>query len=265
LANGLYAGDSLTIRQNNLLTFNTDDFGGFKGHGMFMMNNTNSNQTAGTYGTSSPTVTGGTNNYNGWGLGADYTYQKAFATAAYQSFSARNPYAALAPAAGSGTNNSSNVVSVTTSSLPTPALGTAMTMFGAGQGSLPGLNVRDNQWYAAATYDFGILKGYLQYVNRKITNSIDTSQYASRTGEQIGVRSFVTPVIEAWAQAGMGRLTSSAGIPAVNLLTMQVGSNYWLSKRTNLYAIYGQEASGTQTTGASSNVNNYAVGVRHTF
>jgi predicted porin len=209
-------------------------------------------------------VTGGTNNYNGWGLGADYTYQKAFATAAYQSFSARNPYAPAGAASSTGAT-STGTITVTTTSLPTPALGAAMTMFGAGQGSLPGLNVRDNQWYAAATYDFGIFKGYLQYVNRKITNSIDTSQFASRTGEQIGVRSFVTPVIEAWAQAGMGRYTSAATVPAVNLLTMQVGSNYWLSKRTNLYAIYGQETSGTQTTGASSNVNNYAVGVRHTF
>jgi len=129
LTQGSYAGDSLTVRQNNLLTVNTDNFSGFTGHAMFMLNNQNTNQTAGTYG-SSATVTGGTNNYNGWGLGADYAYQKAFATVAYQSFLAQNPYA---PAASSAT----------AAALPTGAIGTA-TGFGIGQGTLPGLNVRDN-------------------------------------------------------------------------------------------------------------------------
>jgi len=43
-----------------------------------------------------------------------------------------------------------------------------------------------------------------------------------------------------------------------------------LSKRTNLYAIYGQERTSNQsyTSGAnpvSYNANNYALGVRHTF
>jgi len=39
LTQGSYAGDSLTVRQNNLLTVNTDNFSGFTGHAMFMLNN----------------------------------------------------------------------------------------------------------------------------------------------------------------------------------------------------------------------------------
>jgi predicted porin len=61
------------------------------------------------------------------------------------------------------------------------------------------------------------------------------------------------------------------------MTTWQVGSNYWLSKRTNLYAIVGQERTGNAvypitTTGAvttnnavSNGVSAYALGVRHTF
>jgi predicted porin len=62
-----------------------------------------------------------------------------------------------------------------------------------------------------------------------------------------------------------------------NMTTWQLGSNYWLSKRTNLYAIVGQERTGnavypqlvngtTLTNNAVSNgISAYALGVRHTF
>jgi len=40
-----------------------------------------------------------------------------------------------------------------------------------------------------------------------------------------------------------------------------LGSNYWLSKRTNLYAIFGS----TQTNTIDVSANGYGVGVRHTF
>jgi predicted porin len=75
----------------------------------------------------------------------------------------------------------------------------------------------------------------------------------------------------------MGRYTSY-GSNAANLTAWQIGSNYWLSKRTNLYAIYGQVGTSNvslptalngstamNTNPSSANVSNYAVGIRHTF
>jgi predicted porin len=61
--------------------------------------------------------------------------------------------------------------------------------------------------------------------------------------------------------------------PGANINGMQLGTTYALSKRTNLYALYGQSAtsnSAVATTGttavmSSYNQNNYAVGVKHTF
>jgi len=255
---GNNAGDSYTIRSNNMLAVNSDTFAGFKAHGMVIANNSNSNQTSST----ATAVAGGLNNYNGWGLGADYTWNKLFVTANYQALQAKNPW------------NTTAVYSLNTATgVTASAAGTtgAATVFGAGQGSQAGLNVKDNQFYVAGTYDFGILKAYAQYVNRKATSQIDPTQYVSRSAEQIGVRSFITPTIEAWAQGGLGRLTAyGAAQPTANLTAWQLGSNYWLSKRTNLYAIYGQV--GTSNVSASVNANpvsynanNYAIGVRHTF
>ena len=260
--NGTAAGDGYTIRANNMLSLNSATFAGFTAHGMVIANNTNSTQTAST----TTGNTGGINNYNGWGLGADYTWNKLFVTADYQALTAKNPWstATVYTPAGSAAGVTQTTAAGTTG---------AATIFGAGQGSAPGLNVKDNQFYVAATYDFGILKAYAQYVNRKATSQIDPLSYVNRSAEQIGVRSYVTPTVEVWANGGLGRYTAFGdGAPTANLTAWQLGSNYWLSKRTNLYAIYGQQGTSNVNTGtlftanpASYNLTNYAVGVRHTF
>ncbi len=136
-------------------------------------------------------------------------------------------------------------------------------------------NATDNQTYVGGTYDFGILKAYAQYITRKVSAQQDNTYYMKRSAEQIGVRSFITPTVEAWASGALGRYNTFGGNSA-NMTAWQLGSNYWLSKRTNLYAIYGQVGTsntsvpsnlGGQANGnpVSANGSNYAVGVRHTF
>jgi len=252
--NGFGAGNSYTIRSQNALTLDTDTFAGFKGHGLVIMNNTNTTQTTLA---SSAGYTGGTNNQNGWGLGVDYTWNKLFVTAAMQQLNAKQAY--------NVTGLASNANAATTIAAAN------ISIFGAGQASSLGTNVKDNQYYVAATYDFGILKAYGQYLSRKVTAQQDSGYYAKRTGEQIGVRSFITPTIEAWAQGGLGKTTTfGSSNPAANMTSWQIGSNYWLSKRTNLYAIYGQVGTSNVSVvanqnPASFNASNYAVGLRHTF
>jgi predicted porin len=162
---------------------------------------------------------------------------------------------------------------------------TAPVLFGAsvsgagGSLATAGTNVRDSGQYYAATYDFGILKAYAQYVNRKAQVDSNPLYFSKFTAQQIGVRSYITPTIEAWAAGSVGKYASLPQIVTTgtaytpgqsNLAAMQFGANYWLSKRTNLYAIYGQMASSNVALSSigntnSANVNNYAVGVRHTF
>jgi len=244
-----------TIRTANTLTVQSDTFAGFNAGAMLVANNKNDTQTTTTVGNTT-TTTGGLTNQNGWGLNASYTLQKFFVTAAYQAFTSKN-------------DNGPTVVTTTaangaTVTAPIPAAWTTAT---------GGSNIRDNQFYAGATYDFGILKAYAQYVARKASVQQNSGNYLKRNAEQIGVRSYITPTIEGWASIGMGKGTEfGVGSPTVNFNGWQLGSNYYLSKRTNLYAIYGQTQTSNGTVGngaaavsTSYGGSNYAVGVRHTF
>lgn len=241
-----------TARTANTVSFKTDSFGGFTASGMYTLNNKNETQT-----TSGSTITGGNTNASGWGLGVDYTYNKFYATVAYQ---ALKQFTTADQASAPSTTNShewTNAQANGASAAPTLPGGNA-------------LNVQDNQFYAGTTYDFGILKAYAQYLNRKATSTISSAYYLGRSAEQIGLRGYITPAIEAWASAGLGRYTyMGAGSPTANFNGWQAGSNYWLSKRTNIYAIYGQTTVSNSTTPTgktvSAGLNNYALGMRHTF
>ena len=242
--------NSFTNRVANALVLQSDAFSGLRGNLTLTQNNNNTSQI-----TSGTTQSGGNTNASGWGLGLDYTWKKLYVTAAYQALKQ------LTTASDLGAVTTTNTVPWTGAQPSVTSSGSAVAS--------NGLNIQDNQTYVGATYDFGILKAYGQYASRKATSTISSDYYVKRSAEQIGVRSFVTPTIEVWGQAGIGRYTSfGSGTPTSNFNTYQLGSNYWLSKRTNLYAIYGQQnysnfAVGTTT--YSSNANNYALGMRHTF
>ena len=243
------SGIAFTNRTARTIQLDSERMAGFQAKAMYVLNNVNTTQTTAT----APTVgyTGGENNQNGWGLSLDYTgVPKLRVAAAYTALNADNPYTATQAQVNAGTGYAVGT--------PTPVAGDG---FAAG-----GQNVKDNQMFAAAMYDFGILTAYANYVNRKVTSQQTSNVYAKRSAQEIGVRSFITPKIEGWASVGNGRYSAyGASAPTANIFGYQVGGNYWLSKRTNLYAIYGQV--GTTATSANSalNTNNYAAGIRHTF
>jgi predicted porin len=253
-ANG--ATDSFTFRTGNTLKIATERMAGIQVNAMAVMNDTTQTQgaaaSAGNLG-----YTGGKNNANGWGLGVNYTFKKFTGTAAYMSLKAVDSYNATSAQAANGTATTGAPVVFT------------------GSNGAAGVNVQDNQAYVGATYDFGILKAYAGWVNRKVTSQINSNTYAKRSAQEIGVRGNFTPKIQSWASIGNGRITTfGSNEPTANITGWQIGSNYILSKRTNLYAIYGQTGTSNAsnsvsgpTVGAnqSYNANNYAVGIRHTF
>ena len=273
---GAYGGNqnAYTTRISNALTLNSEVLAGFQGHAIAVLNNNNATSATNS---SNAVVAGGATNTNGWGLGLDYTWNKLFVTANYQSLKQLT----------SACNNS-NLTPVFST---TCTGGTASQVFNASAAavadtSVPStknnpINIQDNQSYVGATYDFGILKAYASWISRKATDTANSGIYQKRQAEQIGVRSFITPTIEGWASAGVGTFTPMGmNQNSAHFNAWQLGSNYWLSKRTNLYAIYGQYAqanatynqtvtsNGTVTLGgynANLNTNSYAIGVRHTF
>ena len=222
---------SYTVRLNNSLTFQSDRFAGFQAYAIMGQNNVDRTQIAPAY---SSATAGGNNNSQAWGLGINYTLNKFILALAYQTVQ----------------NINDSVVATTPAGIV--ATGSA--------------NARDNQYFAGATYDFGVVKAYAQYVNRKITSGINSNYYLSRSAQQIGVRGNFTKQVEGWASVGNGRLSAfGANEPTANFNGWQVGSNYIMSKRTNLYAIYGAVQTSSTSTGLSGGGSSYGVGVRHTF
>jgi predicted porin len=260
--------DNYTVRTSNMLKLQSEKMAGFQVTGFLTANNSNSTQVSNTASTSPGVNTttanngyfGGLNNQNGWGLGANYEWKKLLVTANYQAFTSKNPISETYTYTPKNWSSAAANISSTVAAVGAPA---------AWNQSSGGTNVADNQAYVGATYDFGILKAYGQWSNRKVKSQEDASYYLNRSAQQIGVRSFITPTVEAWASVGNGRYQSyGLNNPTAQFTGYQVGSNYWLSKRTNLYAIYGGINTSTVTIGAgnySANANNYAAGVRHTF
>jgi predicted porin len=233
---GMSDNTSYTVRASNALVLKSDTIAGINAKVMIVQGGKDSNTTTQTVDNS------------GWGLGADYTWNKLFVTAAYQSF--------VNTTLGGGTFTQGYTGAVIT----------------------PGINARDNQQYYAATYDFGAVKAFAQYVNRKTANTADNTNFIARSAQQIGVRAPITSAIQVWGSAGTGSINGGgSALTSSKFNGWQLGSDYYLSKRTNLYAIYGQTATGNNkmattygTNAATTNMNSYnassyALGMRHTF
>jgi len=238
---------SYTARTTNTVRFATDRMAGIIAKAAYTM----SNETTNRSNVSTGGYTGGTSDQSGYQVALDWNIQKANIQGSYASFKSENPYSATAAqlatysaTAGYSANNPS------------------ATGWGSGT---QGTNVGDTQALVTASYDFGILKAYAGWTQRKISATYNSNVFLKRTAQEIGVRGYATKTIEYWGSVGNGRFNAfGAGQPTANITAYQLGSNYWMSKRTNLYAIYGQNGT-SSTTNGSFNASQYSVGVRHTF
>jgi predicted porin len=236
-----------TVRYTNALTLMSERMAGFQLNAIYNNNNTDVNQAA---------TSGGSTNNNAYGAGLNYVWQKLNVDAAFQSSQSTNWGVQQTTGPALPASASSLVAN-----LPANPLGSAINM---------------SQQYYGATYDFGILKAYAQYVSAKYSNQAAPAQYIQRTAQQIGVRGNWTPKIESWASAGTGRLegqnlAQSAGAltdnasASQNFTGYQLGTNYIMSKRTNLYAIFGSTQVSSSSVAYSEGGSSYGVGIRHSF
>jgi predicted porin len=251
------------VRTSNALKFVSERVAGVQAKLMYTQMGNTTNESSTTAGGVTTTGGGqvGTTGYMG---SLDYILQKFQVTGAVTSLNQQTSAQAVTNATGVSTLG--QTVSGTTFS---------------------GVNTAELSYYVGGVYDFGILKAYAQYINRKSSADNNSAIYVQRSGQQIGVRSFVTPKIETWASGGTGKITNnylvSAGTlgtvnsVATNMVAYQLGANYWLSKRTNLYGIFGLERTGNAVYSVNSNgttagnnavsngISSYALGMRHTF
>jgi len=239
-----------TVRLNQALTLQSERMAGFQINALYNNSNTSSAGAA----TQTGTPTGDNVAYAG---GINYVIQKFNLDLAYQNLKNTTFATQGGVSAAAAFPSASNAYSGTTF-VPMNPFGTA---------------VSQAQMYAGATYDFGMLKAYAQFLDSKIQSNLNGNNFVQRTAQQIGVRGNFTPTIEAWASGGNGRLTAGAN-QAVTLTTVgvsqnftgyQVGANYILSKRTNLYGIYGSTQVSSSSISATESRAAYGVGLRHTF
>ena len=229
-----------TVRYNQAITLQTERMAGFQAYGIYQNNNSNAN---------SPSTTQTVAQNEAAGIGINYVWNKLNIDLAMNS-SKQNTITAgvFAPAA-----------------LP------ATTSVAAGIQNQLGTSIGILSNYAGATYNFGVLTAYVQYINTKYLANSSSNTSVQRSAQQIGVRGFITPKIEGWASGGNGVINAgnNAAVTTTranqNFTGYQLGSNYWLSKRTNMYAIFGSTQVSSSSVAASEGGSSYGVGLRHTF
>jgi predicted porin len=121
----------------------------------------------------------------------------------------------------------------------------------------------------SAMYDFGIVIVDALYANNKVS-TIAGAQTSKNDVMQAGVKGKITPVITLAAQYGTGNNQGTTSANEGDRTGFQLAAIYDLSKRTNIYAIYGQQdlkytRSTTVTAGTVEKVSGYGVGLRHSF
>jgi len=212
---GMSTNDSYTVRAANSAVIKTERMAGFQAKAMVVAGSMDSN------GANDVGALNGNSRNSGYGFNLNFAGVKnLYLTASYQIFTNSGVQGTFAPGYNGG---------------------------GINVGTLS----RDSQQYYAASYDFGILTAYLQYVNRKVENITDSSNYVKRSAQQIGVRSQITPTVTAWVSGGTGKINpNGTGIESAEINGYQIGAQYNLSKRTNLYGIFGASSTSNAKNGA---------------
>jgi predicted porin len=141
-------------------------------------------------------------------------------------------------------------------------------------------NVIQTETAVGASYDFKVAKVFANYVETKVDGSaggaaatglVKLTNGAKRTAQNFGVSAPITPTIAVFGSYGGGKSNQFGALSATSATTQdfsfmgyQAGATYTLSKRTNLYAIYGRQSGDTSAT-TTFVANALSLGARHTF
>jgi predicted porin len=243
VANGLAV--SHQVRASNSITARTENINGFQATALLSVNNNfveNPNNVA------INTQAGqGATNYRMWGLNGSFTGIKNLdARVAHQV---------------TGLNRD-NIAATANSQI---VIGSAL--FDIAPAATQGIARREQtDQYANLSYNFGVAKVALQTSVLKVEDS--GIQALKRTANQLAVNVPVSGAIGVWASYGVGKYQLLTSGRNTAFTGMQLGTTYNLSKRTNLYGIYGQvkQDALNQTAGqVDYKDQQYAVGIRHSF
>ena len=168
--------------------------------------------------------------------------------------------------AGQNTRVKRDQLSATTGT--TVMIGNTIYTF-TGLTALPIVNTNTVDTAILASYDFGVVKGFYGHATRQTMNQ-DLSvalptQTVKKTIDQIGVKAPVTAAIDLTVSYSKGKFQNAPTAQNFGISGYQLGADYKLSKRTNLYAIYGAANQDSTTASGAAKDTQATAGIRHTF
>jgi predicted porin len=122
-----------------------------------------------------------------------------------------------------------------------------------------------NYYALGASYDLKMVKPSVLYYNQSV-NGANASQSGTTSGVLFGLTAPLSAALTVTASYTDGKVTNNkAGL--YDTAGMQFVANYNLSKRTGVYAGYGQTdwKSNIPSTTANVTYQQYTIGMRHTF
>ncbi len=124
------------------------------------------------------------------------------------------------------------------------------------------IEVKGQETMAAASYNLGFAKVGYTYAAKKAKDT--TSDLINRKAHSINVSAPLTAKVSVWANYADGKQDVLV-TNKYDLNAMQVGARYAFSKRTDVYAIYGQTKMDRKDSSVDLKDTQYAFGLRHSF
>jgi len=142
----------------------------------------------------------------------------------------------------------------------------AYSVYNTTNGSSFDMTNKNTVMSLGASYDAKIVKGFVAYNKRDYEVSTTANSLIKFTDITVGVNA---PVGKANLLVAYSSGTDDSAVQKTDKSGFQVGAVYNLSKRTNVYAVYGtgkaESATLGNTTNSKSVASGTAIGVRHTF
>ena len=142
----------------------------------------------------------------------------------------------------------------------------AYSVYNTTNGSSFDMTNKNTVMSLGASYDAKIVKGFVAYNKRDYEVSTTANSLIKFTDITVGVNA---PVGNANLLLAYSSGTDDSAVQKTDKSGFQVGAVYNLSKRTNVYAVYGtgkaESATLGNTTNSKSVASGTAIGVRHTF
>jgi predicted porin len=190
-------------------------------------------------------------------------FAAAVAYTAGESKSITNVAAVTASTASISANALTTLTTQVTDIKPVAALSDATRA--AASASSTTVEVKTKEQLAALSYDLGVAKVSYIYNKRDAKDTI--SDLSEKTVHKFGVKAPFgkTTAFAIYSTGDQKVLDGTANAAKFDLDGIQVGASYALSKRTDVYAIYGTQKMDNVASSNDLKDKQYAVGVRHSF